>query len=81
MRYIDKCNVCRPFKSKVLFRLQTKYCDYKPFETRVWLASPTMHGDGIKHMAEAMGATREAHAHEADVPNERVCDRERVGQM
>lgn len=32
------------------------YCrknNIKPFETRVWLASPTMHGDEIKYITEA----------------------------
>ena len=27
--------------------------DIKPFETKVWLASPTMHGDEIRYMTEA----------------------------
>lgn len=27
--------------------------DIKPFESRVWLASPTMHGDEIRYMTEA----------------------------
>ena len=27
--------------------------DIKPFENRVWLVSPTMHGDELKHMTEA----------------------------
>lgn len=27
--------------------------DFKPFETKVWLASPTMHGDELKYMTEA----------------------------
>ena len=27
--------------------------DIKPFENRIWLASPTMHGDELKHMMEA----------------------------
>ena len=34
----------------------TMYCrknDIKPFETRVWLASPTMHGEEIKYVTEA----------------------------
>jgi len=27
--------------------------DIKPFESKVWLASPTMHGEELKYMAEA----------------------------
>ena len=27
--------------------------DIKPFESKVWLASPTMHGDELKYMTEA----------------------------
>lgn len=27
--------------------------DMKPFENKVWLASPTMHGEELKYMAEA----------------------------
>ena len=27
--------------------------DIKPFENRIWLASPTMHGDELKYMMEA----------------------------
>ena len=27
--------------------------DIKPFESKVWLASPTMHGDELKYMSEA----------------------------
>lgn len=27
--------------------------DIKPFESRVWLASPTMHGDELKFVTEA----------------------------
>jgi len=27
--------------------------DIKPFRSRVWLASPTMHGDELKYMTEA----------------------------
>lgn len=27
--------------------------DIQPFENRVWLASPTMHGDELKYMTEA----------------------------
>lgn len=30
-----------------------KGTDIKPFETKVWLASPTMHGDELKYMTEA----------------------------
>ena len=26
--------------------------DLKPFESRVWLASPTMHGEELKYMTE-----------------------------
>ena len=27
--------------------------EFKPFEKKVWLASPTMHGDELKYMTEA----------------------------
>ena len=27
--------------------------DIKPFEKKIWLSSPTMHGDGLKYMQEA----------------------------
>lgn len=27
--------------------------DIKPFEAKVWLATPTMHGDEIKYITEA----------------------------
>ena len=27
--------------------------DWKPFESKVWLASPTMHGEEMKYIAEA----------------------------
>ena len=27
--------------------------DFKPFESKVWLASPTMHGDELKYVTEA----------------------------
>ena len=27
--------------------------DFKPFENKVWLSSPTMHGDEIKFVEEA----------------------------
>ena len=27
--------------------------DIKPFESKIWLASPTMHGDELKYMSEA----------------------------
>lgn len=30
-----------------------KYQDLKPFESKVWLSSPTMHGEELKYMTEA----------------------------
>ena len=30
-----------------------KETDSKPFESKVWLASPTMHGEEIKYINEA----------------------------
>ena len=30
-----------------------KGTDIKPFESKVWLSSPTMHGEEIKYMTEA----------------------------
>ena len=30
-----------------------KTCDVEPFESKVWLASPTMHGEEIKYINEA----------------------------
>lgn len=27
--------------------------DIKPFENKVWLSSPTMHGDELKYITEA----------------------------
>ena len=27
--------------------------DFKPFENKVWLATPTMHGEELKYMTEA----------------------------
>ena len=32
-----------------------KGTDIKPFETKVWLASPTMHGDELKYMTGILG--------------------------
>ena len=33
-----------------------KGTDIKPFETKVWLASPTMHGDELKYMTEKLAS-------------------------
>ena len=33
--------------------MYTRKDDIKPFDTRVWLASPTMHGDELRYMTEA----------------------------
>lgn len=30
-----------------------KYDNMKPFESKVWLSSPTMHGEELKYMTEA----------------------------
>ena len=31
----------------------TRVDDIKPFESKVWLASPTMHGEELKYVTEA----------------------------
>ena len=33
--------------------MYTRKDDIKPFDNRIWLASPTMHGDELRYMMEA----------------------------
>ena len=33
--------------------ISREWTDIKPFESKVWLSSPTMHGDELKYMTEA----------------------------
>lgn len=32
--------------------------EFKPFESKVWLASPTMHGEELKYVTEAYETKR-----------------------
>lgn len=34
----------------------TRKDDIKPFDKKIWLASPTMHGEELKYMTEAYEA-------------------------
>ena len=35
------------------FKRDTRFAGIRPFEEKVWLSSPTMHGDEMKYMKEA----------------------------